>query len=274
LRSPQPLGEFHRRRALRIVPVLVFWSAVYAAWPAFELDRFLTSMAHALTGPVRIHLWYLYALIGLYAFTPIIAAFYRSASDAEKLYFIVMWIAVASIFPIMNKGFELQVNIAAYKLAYFGGLIGYFVVGAYLYEKVRSSQRVGVDCLAAYIVFSAATAVATYLYSVTADKPNALFFDYLRPFVMIASVALFALVLARPLTGPIGRTLQFVSRFSLGIYCIHILVLDVLGRMPFMALGRTEAAWVFIPLLAICAVAISLAIIWLMRLVPPLRLVT
>ena len=274
LRVQLPLGEFLRRRFLRIVPALVFWSAVYAAWHASSLDPFLASMARALTGPVKFHLWYLYALIGLYAFTPIIAAFYRTASDAEKLYFIALWIAVASIFPIVNKVFELHINIGAYKLAYFGGLIGYFVAGAYLYDKARSSPRAAIACFAAYIAFSAATALATYLYSVAAGKPRVLFYDYLSPFVMIASVALFWLFLARPVTGRVGQALQFVSRFSLGIYCVHILVLDLFGRMPFMAFGRTGAAWVFIPLLAICVLTVSIAIIWLMRLLPPLRLVT
>ena len=125
LPSEAPLGTFLSKRAIRIIPVLCFWTVVYAVWLAKSPGEFATLLTKSLTTPVMFHLWYLYALVGLYAFTPILSAFYRQAGEAEKLYFLVMWVLIASLFPTVNGAFNLGLTLDKYQLMYFGGFAGY-----------------------------------------------------------------------------------------------------------------------------------------------------
>ncbi len=122
-----------------------------------------------LKGPTSFHLWYFYALIGIYSFIPVLQKFYCNSSKREKQWFIAVWFLVSSIIPIawnplVNEEFicegPMDINgfLSTYSASYFGGYIGYLMLGAYAAE-IKPNQRLG------WVIFlgsSIITMIGTY----------------------------------------------------------------------------------------------------------------
>jgi surface polysaccharide O-acyltransferase-like enzyme len=280
------LGHFLRKRTLRIVPPLCFWTVIYALRLSGSADVNISArlmhvgslLKQALTQPIVYHLWYLYALIGITAFIPIISSFYSGSDRWNKMYFMVLWVAICikSIYPALYQANITPANVLRwYNLTYFSGLIGYVFAGAYLYEILQPIKDRRALWLFIYLVMSLLTALATVWYSTKVGKPDEFFLQYVSPFVVTASLALFALFLC-DLSLPVGvkKPLILVSNLSLGIYCIHVLVLMEFRKLTFISNGLSTTPLLFIPVTTICVLIVSAAIIGLIRLVPVFRNVT
>jgi surface polysaccharide O-acyltransferase-like enzyme len=220
------------------------------------------------------HLWYFYALVGLYAVVPVLRKFHQHSSRREQAWFIGLWLAVASVIPTMQnlllsphcEGYLAFDRLSAtYHLSYFAGYVGYLMLGAYIAEGETKQSR-------GWVIFAAtslATMAANYLLSRQFDKACEFFLVYLSPLVVAAAYGLFSAVMAmRP--GPPSKLLSTLADCSLGIYGLHVFVIDPL----FQRQGLTTAPgnpWLVIPALALGVFLVSLAIVFMVRLVKPVR---
>ena len=87
-RKPLSYPQFLRRRAWRVVPAYLFWSAIYT-WPQHEspgLFGFLGNWArHSLIGDASFHTWYIPVILHLYLLHPLLAeAFGKLAADRRR----------------------------------------------------------------------------------------------------------------------------------------------------------------------------------------------
>lgn len=102
LNRQESLPAFFSKRFARILPPLLFWSLFYMAWNAFHGKHYgnvfgwLQALAN---GPVAFHLWYLYAILGIYLFVPFLRTIWQAAGAAEKKLFLAIWM-LASAWPI------------------------------------------------------------------------------------------------------------------------------------------------------------------------------
>lgn len=274
----EPLGLFYRKRVVRIVPPLVFWSAFYLLWYKAQGEVYggvVASLLVVLRGPVAYHLWYLYALAGIYLFLPFLRHIWQGASPAEQGLYLVAWVVV-SAWPmtqtLLGTDFDF---LDTYELAPFFGLAGYLFLGAWAHHHCSVHQDAGWYGwlnLAAFVLASLATAWATWLYSAQQGAPDPLFYDYLSPFVVLAALSAFNLLyglgvrLARSDRVPAGfwRVLKHLASSSLGIYCFHIFVLDGLGRYADVVFAW-GSGWLTIPLAAVVIFLISWLTVGLAR---------
>lgn len=277
LRKEERLAVFVRKRILRIIPALVFWSLVYLIWQKSEgtgiaYNKWITSMLY---GPVAVHLWYLYAIIGLYAFVPLLKKIYSGTNEIEKTFYLVMWFVVASIIPTIKGYFQLYWDVVnIFNLGTFGGLIGYLFLGAYAIDRSKLSNSGWKKWLAVFVASSIATILLTYMYSSASGSPNGFFYNNLSPFVVIAAIATFRLCMHRQiiLSAKQQKVLMLITEYSLGIYCVHYLILGILKKLGLS--GEVGSAWWSIPVTAIVALAISFGAIGLLRRLPLMRYVT
>lgn len=275
LTKEEPLADFLRKRALRILPPLLFWSAVYLQYYKM-LGQGRSHggwIATILSGPVEAHLWYLYAIAGLYAFMPMLRKIYLGSSEQEKRYFLLLWFIVAVLYPGLMKMLGKPPSaVAVYHLENFGGYAGYLFLGAYLVEQ-RKKMPLRIPPAAWMAVFAAAslgTMLLTWRQSVHAGTPDAAFYDYLSPLVVIASIAAFHFLLgARLAPGSLaGAVLGTVAANSLGIYCIHLIVLERAATWHWLVGG---SHWWTLPVNAALALIISMTIVAPMKKLPLLR---
>ena len=269
----EPLQLFFRKRFVRIIPPLLFWSLFYLTWASYNGQQTGNWVLAILSGPTKFHLWFFYELTGLYLIMPVLRKFFNGTGRNEHLWFIGMWFMVASILTTAKNVLIIDYSWANYvdkflgnfNLGYFDGLVGYLVLGAYA-SKSRISWKVG---LAIFAVASACTMVATWLVCVRLGEPSELFYSYLSPFVIAAAYGLFiAFMDMKP--GQPSKLVTTIGDCTLGIYGLHIFIIDPLFNTNGFSVTRGNP-WLSAPLVSICVFLVSFGIIYLLRLFRPLR---
>jgi surface polysaccharide O-acyltransferase-like enzyme len=95
-----PTGEFFRRRAIRIVVPMVFWTLVYAfVWghPVANIKGLLFNFNYAAG-----HLWFVYMLLGLYLIMPLLSPWLEKVSRKELGLYLGLW-AVTLCIPFVRE---------------------------------------------------------------------------------------------------------------------------------------------------------------------------
>lgn len=276
----ETLSVFFRKRFARVLPPLLFWSLFYMAWNAWQgrgYGAWPGWMERLARGPVAFHLWYLYAIVGIYLFVPFLRHIWSASKPGERKAYLAFW-ALVSGWPTIRAALGIDADVLrTYSLGPFFGLAGYLFLGAYVCEAYRrqtDKERYWRLSLVLFLVFGALTMAATYIYSRRSGTPQTLFYDYLSPFVVASSVCAFNVLYgAGARIAAYSGALRKVSACTLGIYCVHVFVLHRVEAAS-RQLGSAVSSWWAIPAMASCVFGLSLAVILLLRKFKPFTMVT
>ncbi|MCE7765474.1 acyltransferase family protein [Pseudomonas putida] len=269
---------FYQKRFLRILPPLLFWSVFYALWRDTmgagygSLWQATVAMLH---GPVYYHLWYLYAIIGIYLFMPFMAKVYQHCGLQEKRVFLGLWLVISCLLPTAAQfSPALASMVHTYELFSFMGFAGYAFLGAYVYEQIRQHGpgNTWVN-LGGFAITGALTAAATHTMSMQQGEPSQVFYSYVSPLVVMAAIFAFRLLLA--LGGRLvkhSKVLAELSGCTLGLYCLHVFVMNRASIFYGPLIEGHSLAWL-IPVLAVAVFVLTLLPIYLIRLLKPVRAV-
>lgn len=264
----EDLNVFLRKRFLRILPPFLFWSLVYIGyylWLKFvagEAILFLPTLdfiGQKLLKGSEWHLWFVYAILGIYLIIPILRRWLQTAPDKEIHYFLFLW-SIVILFKIQF--------LAPYRpsisLAYFADFIGYVVLGYYLSSRAFKINKKPLVLVALALLGIAVTIVATFFLSEANGRFSEYFYGYLSPNVLLVSIAIFLLVqqTKAPKNPILKSAVTLINKHSFGIYLVHYLVLNI-----FKSNGIT---WqmanpiISIPLITITCISISLTTVYLL----------
>jgi surface polysaccharide O-acyltransferase-like enzyme len=276
-KADEPVKVFLKKRWSRIGLPFLFWGATYFVWSFFVNGQALTVtsiLQGILAGPYY-QFWFLYALVGLYLLTPLIRVTVAHANWETIRYFFLIWFVGTSIIPLLT----LYANISS-QASWFNqnvfvltGLIGYFILGAYV-----SKLRVHSSTLMLILVLSSLwTIIGTYFLVGTLGVHYSSFFLNDSSFnVIIASVALFLVLASVPSQTvenrfPHGnRVIKLISQNTLAIYLFHVIVLETLqkGYLGFKISVTTMNPIIEIPLITAVTLLICLAVIVPLKEIP------
>ncbi|WP_343463752.1 acyltransferase [Pantoea sp.] len=235
-----------RRHLLRIVLCLLFYSAValaYITWltPISE-GR---SLLKLLQKPVFYHLWFFFAIIGIYLLSPLIQVKSVAPRYVALLVLVLAVLANPNTVPQSLGPFRwLPVNL------YLSGDSIYYLLYALLGRAIgcMETQRRGISWLAGLGFFACVIGIAFGTRALL--KINGAFNDtwylYCGPLVFIAAVSLLVLFKnvfnQRTLPG-----LATISRYSLPIYGFHALFIHYLRTHHYDDMSRPwlDMPWVF-----------------------------
>jgi len=277
LKKSEPLGSFISKRFIRIFPPLLFWSAFYVWWLYFNGVDVSGWALRLLTEPAMYHLWYLYAIIGVYALVPILRRFYNGSTMSEKLWALSLWIIVGSVWPavsLLASSPQSCIAIAPtgtasfYHLSTFGGYAGFLLLGAFL-SDMKINRKLGAIMFGAG---SLATMILMHWHSVRVGRPCETFYNYLSPLVIFSAVGFFSYFMSVVPQTP-SKLLARAADCTLGIYCLHIVLIG--GIFPMFGLSALGAnVWFMTPIVSVLAFCVSMVIIYIARLTAPGRFVT
>lgn len=135
--------HFYKRRFSKLLPPLFIWSILgillYTQTQALSWTDALNSIVKIPLQPAISVYWFVYAMAGLYLFAPFISAWLRNASKRQIELFLGLW-CINMVLPWINYFFPhfiwlFNTNGNYYwTLCYFGGFLGYWLLGYYLRE--------------------------------------------------------------------------------------------------------------------------------------------
>jgi len=229
------ISTFLKKRLVRLLIPFLFWSLVYIInslvndfeagnRPGFwEIARdIFVQLRDGSSG----HLWYIYMIIGLYLFIPIIGKWVRNATEKEILYFLGIWLIVLILDqPIISK---IKPDI---DLSYFSGFLGYLVLGHYLKIKSFGSQKktniIGLILIGLGLI---STILGTFLVQRFTNEYVSTFYEPLSPNILLYSTGIFILFKNKDVSlRPIVILRDFICKYSYGIFLVHILIFSKLN---------------------------------------------
>ncbi|MBL0359093.1 MAG: acyltransferase family protein [Chitinophagaceae bacterium] len=264
------LTDFLKRRFARILLPFIFWSCIYilikllAKWKSGEHPDIISLGKYIFIqfrDGASLHFWYVYMIIGIYLFIPVLCKWINNSSQKEVLYFIIIWLMLIMMnIPMLTK-FKPAID-----LTYFAGFIGYPVLGYYL-TKYFNYKNAGKWALVLIIAGITVTITGTYWATKKMGVFEEYFFGYLSPNVLLAATGIFLFFRSSQFSnGKLNTATNFISKYSYGIYLSHVLVLALLGK--------SGINWSFIhpgigiPLTSIIVFTISLAVTYLVNKIP------
>lgn len=255
----------YERRMLRVLlpfGLLFCLMEQYAESRRVDLALLGNSVLNLLSGRSWSHLWYIYAMVGIYILLPMFKAFIDNADRHSLETFLTLFFALTVAVPSVNDALGTDLVTLVWLPSY----VFYFLLGYYLWVYGSSSRRVSA-CLA-LVVMVGCLAQAAYVLS--GD-----YGDWLRSadsvFVTALSVLVF-LAMRRLFDRPYksGGVVERLSSYSFGIYVVHPLFLNVAYKvvgigpwsMPPGVFETTMWSWAFFG---------SIVLVWAMRRIPGLR---
>ena len=255
----EPIKVFFKKRFLRVGIPFFIWSAVYFAWSYFVLHITLTSgfiIQGLLTEPY-FHFWFIYMLIGLYLFTPLLRVLVAQAKKSTVTYMAVLAIFGSSVLPLGSLISGYSFSSA---LFFPSGWIGYYLLG-YLLKDAQPHSPLPI---AGFAAGTSATIIGTCLLSITAGHLDQFFYLYTSLPVAVASISAFLLLKRVQLkSSSINRVLVAIGGITLSIYMLHPLILELLrsGLLDFtMSSTQMNPLW-GIPLTTAIVFALTVGVV-------------
>lgn len=209
------------------------------------------------------HLWYVYAMVGLYAVTPVLRAFTAHASREEFRWVLGFALGFSLAVPTLNA--LLGWNLTTFFLG-FSSCFAYYLLGWYAHAYLRYSWKWGVGALVCVAAMAALTAWGTTRGLAQTGQVYA----PESPLVLVYALAIF-LALRRFLDAvPIASCppLAAVARYSFGIYIIH----PLFGHVALLFANPLDyPVGAFELVLFAVSVVGSIAITWLLKHLPGFR---
>ena len=211
------LFDFVKHRYLRILPPFLFWAII-----TFNIFSF----------------WYVWLMMGIYLFLPIINSFIKDYQMKGVEYFLIIWLICILLNTFGHYPFY------KLELSYFFGYIGYVVLGYYLFKKEFNVSKSKMFWLG-FILFLGFTFINmfyTFEFSKIYDKH--VWLTYLTIVPVFQSIGVFLIFKNLEEYSGSNKVLNFIKKFkfknvvenlsfcSYGMYLDHMFILGYVLGLP------------------------------------------
>jgi len=271
------LGEFYKKRVLRVFVPFLFWMVAYWVFrwtmllPKLQPHDFQNVIKWAvdlfLKEGISKHFWYIYMILAIYLFLPFIGKVLRQLSSNTILFLLLGWIMLN--FACRSLPINQYCWTADYANKFLGYFLhsGYLVLGYYLSKLPVITPKIRFSAVVIYALSVSVAASFAYYNSKNAHKLELSIYSNLSVNSIIQSIAIFILVKDLCIKNKFILLIQRnISDYSFGIYLVHIIVIGVLFR--------NGIYWSFayplisLPLLAAMVLICSFAILFALRKIP------
>jgi len=275
----QTAAQFYKRRFKRILPPFLIFSVLYATlpllWGQIDIEQSMTDLARiplnfpSLAG----HFWFMFPLISLYLFIPMISPWLDKCSKKEEAFFIVLFL-ISTCIPFLNRWagdvwgqcFWNQYHM----LWYFSGYLGYLILAHYIKTKLEWSRTTRLWAGSAMLVIGAVTTILSfYLQAIPgvelATPEIEIGWCFCTLNVVLGTAGTFILFTCIK-ADRTPKIILELSKLSFGIFLMHIFWLH-LWAIVFMDLIPLPSV-AAIPVMAVCTFLSSAVTTKVISLIP------
>lgn len=229
---------FIKRRMVRVVIPFIIWSILYAVSPyifggmqSHDIMHSLLHLAYNFNDASG-HMWFVYMIIGLYLFMPVISPWLDKVDKNSELCFLLLWF-ISAFFPyiriavgyVYGESYWNEYNM----LWYFSGFLGYLVLAHYIRNNLQwnKTKMITIGAIL-YLLGYVITATVWYNRIPTSCtlQELELSWRFCTPNVIMMSFGAFVVIKAIfPRHDGKNKVVQEISNLSYGIYLMHIFIL-------------------------------------------------
>jgi surface polysaccharide O-acyltransferase-like enzyme len=277
LGKPYTLAAFYKKRAVRLIPPILFWNLVYlGVYMFYGMDRqtvlWTLKALIVVDGYIAPHLWYLSVFACLMVFVPFINKFILGEKPSGRDLAILVGLSFPFFLLQQIAYFAqevYQLNMEWFKL--FPWLMVYFIAG-YVIDKYAAPMRLGNGRIVGALIVLVTVGAGLNYYAVgTLEIMKNYFINSERgPLTFLISMLVF--LLAKNLSTRLAsnRLILLVAEASFGMYLIHEIFNGIfVNWLP----GYHAHGLVYIPLVAALTTVASFFSIRLLRKIPLMKAV-
>lgn len=258
------------KKILRLVTAFLFWSLVYAIENCLTADSLRDSWKQILfeffTG--EYHMWFLFAIVCLYLIIPLLKPI--AVDDKLCKYFLLLFFAFQLLLPAISNiphiGIFATEFLKKTQMKFVIGYSGYYLLGSFLSKRTLSKKTV-IICYTLGIVGAVYSVVAVLRASRSVGFVDITLAEYLTWNVAAETIAIYVFI-SRIFKDKSSKVITFISKYSLGIYLSHPLVLWIFSLTGFMPDFINPL--IGVPVVTASATVISLLLSMLLRKIPKL----
>lgn len=186
------------------------------------------AVLNVLTAKTWDHLWYLYALLGIYVLLPALRALVRHATRKVLRFCIVTLVVVTMLWPDGTAVATGEMPTAGVLVTQYLPAVTYVLTGYYLHQYGRWGVSSVLDGIVAWLV-----AVVGSVWFTLCGLDGGAFGLPFSPFVWLYSCSLFLGVRHRLDGHPLAEhpALFAIAKYSFGIYVFHVVFLHAAVRV-------------------------------------------
>ena len=300
------ISTFYSKRTKRLLAPFIFWSLalpviffLYFNSDIEIINPMLIAEDHTMEMTLRkfylfifnfnfdtIPLWYVYMLVGLYLFMPIISPWLKQASQKDIRRFLFIWI-VSMCLPYMqmlaphlgyqgNYGSMGILGVCEWNaygaFYYFSGFLGYIVLAYYLkrFPLDRSWKRTLWTAIPLFLIGYAITAegfilTQKYFPGSYANLEIIWYFSGINVFLMTISI----FIVFQKIKIKSSPILTKIASLTFGIYLCHFIFVQYAYDLIYPNINVPAGIKIF--MIALFTFAVSLFVVWLMSMSKVMR---
>jgi len=269
--SDESVSEFYTRRFHRVAVPAVLWILIYYVLTYTYLGRTFRTpevVIGLLRGLPYNHLYFIYAILGLYVLTPLLRAVIRSLTPSQFDWFVGLAVVGVSLDMTIRVAVGLPWTHSA--LTWSIAFLGYYLLGYRLLGQ-RVSNREARLAVGLWLAGAAASLGLLVVISGTVvERFSALLANVFSPLVVLMAASAF-LLLPRLESWvsthfrPLGRALPALASLTFGVYLLHEVFVAVLYKQYGMtAASQAPALWLAGTTIGVSA--LSFLLVWMLSL--------
>jgi surface polysaccharide O-acyltransferase-like enzyme len=264
--------NYFKKRVSKVLLPFIFWSCFYYIWQSASFPHNFRGWLHIakviIEKPTHYHLSFMYYLLELYIVVPILRSFIRGATKRDILYYIFLWIAFESIYPIIQTYLKITIGIVPELIMNYSG---FMIIGYYLRVYPINISKIWLFsiCLINIVIAS----ILTYCLSTQNNWTlNEYMLDYSRINVVVYSICIFIIVRnlgTSRIPQTIMRIISVISSTTLSVYFIHPAILETLIKYKIFTFSNY--GYITIPIFTICILTTCVLLTLIFRKIPIIR---